>query len=96
MKDCYLKARAYVDWLELKDIENGDYDLYTLRLKLNGFNLDEEEGLFDCNYKSICATIRKSDKGCYVDNYIEIYDEWGMQVGICDANELKQYIKEEE
>lgn len=97
MKDCYLKARAYVDWLELKEtIEGENWELSFICSRLDGFNLDEEQGFCDLNYKSICATIRNNGEKCYVDNSIEIYDEFGVLVGVYDANKLKTYIKEEE
>lgn len=101
MKDCYLKARAYVDWLELKEsveeeVERQNLDLTDLCYLFDGFNLEKEVGFFDCNYNSICATVRSEDGKCYVCNSIEIYDKVGAFAGTFYADELKKYIKEEE
>ena len=98
MKDCYLKARAYVDWLELKEeIDGQGWELRTLCNKIGGFNLDEQQRFFDYNYKSICVTVRDIDeRDCYVDKYIEIWDDTGSLVDTCDANELSKYIVEDE
>lgn len=66
MKDCFIKARAYVDWLELKEyIEELDHNYQVRRLceVNNGFNLDEDAKMFDMDYKSITCTVIECNNG---------------------------------
>lgn len=95
MKDCYLKARAYVDWLEFKDIvENGAWCFDDFCETYNGMNYDGE--LCDVNFKSICATVRKTPDGLKVDKYIEVwYDTETSYLGTWSVDELKKYIVED-
>ena len=95
MKDCYLKARAYVDWLELQElVSSRKWNLMTLYKKLKGHNLAADEYSFDCNYKSICVTIHEGVYGCVVDRFIEIWDDSGACVGLWDINDCKDCIKD--
>lgn len=94
MKDCYVKARAYVDWLEFKEIvEDGAWYFDTFCETYDGMNYDGE--LCDCNFKSICATVRKTPDGLKLDKYIEVWSIDGDMLGSWSADELKKYIVED-
>ena len=61
---------------EYRELANKLVDLrFTLAfIKLGGYNLDENEGFFDCNYKDISVTIWK-DKfgGCYLNPSFDVW-----------------------
>jgi hypothetical protein len=43
---------------------------------LNGYNLDEVEGFFDCNYKDISVTIwRDKFGGCYLNPSFDVWHD---------------------
>jgi hypothetical protein len=43
---------------------------------LNGYNLDENEGFFDCNYKDISLTIwRDKFGGCYLNQSFDVWHD---------------------
>ena len=44
--------------------------------KLNGYNLDDVEGFFDCNYKSIATTIWKAQfNKCIVNPAFDVWHD---------------------
>jgi hypothetical protein len=94
MKEYLLKARAYIDYIELVDfVKSKDWTLSSLFAVLNGHNLDAINHLFDCNYKSICATIREGMFGCYVDLTIEVWDDKHIDtIGLFNAKDLAKYV----
>ena len=97
MKDCYIKARAYVDWLEFKEIVEDTYcSLECLCRTYKGHNFDKDNHMFDCNFNSICCTVIEKEGYFTLTNDIEVYDVDGNMLGSWGANELMQYIKEEE
>lgn len=104
MNDSLLKARAYVDWVELKEkVANWKSDINDLYACLRGHNEhflgQYENKFFDVNYKSICATIRLDLKvgRLTVDNYIEVWDDLNLgMVCDCHAESLVHYVNEEE
>ena len=43
-------------------------------VNLGGYNLDENEGFFDCNYKEISITIwRDKFNGCYLNRAFDVW-----------------------
>ena len=99
MKDCYLKARAYVDWLEFKEIvEDMHCSLERLCAAYNGHNLETSQRRFDCNYKSICCTVIEMNEGCFtLTDSVEVWnDEECTLIGDYLISELEVYVKEEE
>ena len=43
-------------------------------IDLGGYNLDENDGFFDCNYKDITITIwRDKFKGCYLNPSFDVW-----------------------
>ena len=102
MLDSLLKARAYVDWVELKEkVADWKSDINNLYAYLRGHNEhflgQYENKFFDVNYKSICATIRLKDGKLMVDNYIEVWDDIDLgMVCDCHAESLVHYVNEEE
>lgn len=47
-------------------------------IDLEGYNFDEVEGFFDCNYKDISVTIwRNKFKGCYLN---PSFDVWHSEI----------------
>lgn len=102
MKDCYLKARAYVNWLELKErIEKeGHLKFHTIEeayRELWGHNFDADNKEFDCNINSICVTVKQNENGFTIDsNGIGVWDDHhSVCIGIFSADELKKYIVED-
>lgn len=102
MLDSLLKARAYVDWVELKEkVANWKTDINDLYAYLRGHNEhflgQYENKYFDVNYKSICATICLRDDKLTVDNYIEVWDDIDLgMVCDCRAESLARYVNKEE
>lgn len=99
MKDCYLKARAYVDWLEFKEIVEDTFcSIEHLCKTYKGHNLDKTKGMFDCNYKSICCTVILTKDGFFtLTKDIEVWDDARSSLlGLYPVDELKHYIKEED
>lgn len=98
MNDSLLKARAYVDWVELKEkVANWKTNINDLYACLRGHNEhflgQYENKFFDVNYKSICATIRLKDDKLMVDNYIEVWDDLNLDmVCDCDARSLTHFV----
>lgn len=99
MKDCYLKARAYVDWLEFKEyIEEIDdhYSIQYVCTDINGFNLNEDDQMFDVDYKSITCTVIKKELGEFtLTDGVEVWDVDGTVALSCSVKELKKYIVED-
>lgn len=97
MNENLLKARAYVDYMELLEIVHlRNWTLAELHTLLKGHNLNNEEHFFDCNYKSICATIREGMAGCYVDLTIEVWDDKKLFViGTFTPEHLKKYVNKD-
>lgn len=96
MKDCYIKARAYVDYLEFEEIAKSYNNLYSLYEAFNGHNYDEIAGFFDCNYKSICLTVNETANGLVISNWIEVWDDnHAAFIGYFNVQNLKSYINED-
>lgn len=100
MKDCYLKARAYVDWLELKEYIEGlehNYSIQRLCSVNDGFNLNEDDKMFDMDYKSItCTVIETEQQGRFtLADGVEVWDVDGTTALSCSIKEIKKYILED-
>lgn len=97
MTEYLLKARAFVDYMELVDfVKNKEWTFSELFGFLNGHNLNAIDHLFDCNYKSICATIREGMYGCYVDLTVEVWDDTKTNtIGTFNAKDLEKYVNKD-
>lgn len=97
MTEYLLKARAYVDYMELLDIVHiKKWTLDELYAILKGHNLNNEEHFFDCNFKSICATIKESNLGCYITPDIEVWDDKKLFViGTFTPEHLGKYVNKD-
>ena len=97
MTEYLLKARAYVDYVELLEIVHlRNWTLAELHTLLKGHNLNKEEKYFDCNFKSICATIKESRLGCYVTPDIEVWDDKKLFViGTFTPEHLEKYVNKD-
>lgn len=99
MKDCYLKARAYVDWLELKEIIEGlehNYSIQRICDVNDGFNLNEDDKMFDMDFKSITCTVIEKEPGRFtLTDGVEVWDVDGTAALSCSVKELKKYIVED-
>lgn len=98
MTEYLLKARAYVDYMELIEIVHlRNWTLAELHTLLKGHNLNKEEKYFDCNFKSICATIKENTLGCcYVTPDIEVWDDKKLFViGTFTPEHLKKYVNKD-
>ena len=72
MKNIY--KRAISDYKELVEkVKTFGSGLEKLCTELNGYNL--QENTFDCNFKSITATIYYCNGELYVHNYIDIWND---------------------
>ena len=99
MKDCYLKARAYVDWLELKEELEGlerNYSIWRLCSVNKGFNLNEDDKMFDMDFKSTTCTVIEEEPGRFtLTDSVEVWDVDGTTALLCSVKELKKYIVED-
>lgn len=99
MKDCYLKARAYVDWLQLKEYIKGlehNYSIQRFCSVNKGFNLNEDNKMFDMDFNSITCTVIEKEPGRFtLADGIEVWDVDGTSALWCSAKELKKYILED-
>lgn len=70
----YIKAIRDYDELNYM-VQNFEGDSYELCKKLQGYNYDSMNGIFDCNYKTITATIRYIYDRYMVCKYLDIWDD---------------------
>lgn len=96
------ETKAIADYKELVEMVSSMEFVEALK-HLNGYNLDVDVHLynggihtnttmrFDCNFKSICATIfQTKENKCEVYESIEIYDENGTQLA---AQFIPSFVK---
>lgn len=73
--------RQFCRLFEGQDYENTPIIVADNGCTYGAIGYDEEDGLCDINYKSICASIGRNDEGkIFVYEAYEIYDENGMLI----------------
>ncbi len=82
-----LKKQAKKDFKKLsKIVAKFDGPPKELCLKLSGFNYDNDEQFFDCDFGVLGATIKWTKKGMFVSKHIDIWDNKDAPGIVCSVS----------